>query len=52
MYLPSVDVMGSFSKLETIDNFMCPQLETRCERESGLKWFKVSHIPHICINYR
>ncbi|KAL1150907.1 hypothetical protein V6Z11_A09G005800 [Gossypium hirsutum] len=52
MYLPSVDVMGSLSKLETIDIFMCPQLETRCERESGPEWSKISHIPHICINYR
>nr|KJB33286.1 hypothetical protein B456_006G005700 [Gossypium raimondii] len=47
MYLPSVDVMGSFSKLETIDNFMCHQLETRCEKESGPEWSKISHIPHI-----
>ncbi|XP_052875030.1 uncharacterized protein LOC108455676 [Gossypium arboreum] len=52
MYLPSVDAMGSLSKLETIDIFMCPQLETRCERESGPEWSKISHIPHICINYR
>ncbi|TYG52158.1 hypothetical protein ES288_D09G005700v1 [Gossypium darwinii] len=52
MYLPSVDVMGSFSKLETIDDFMCHQLETRCEKESGPEWSKISHIPHICTNYR
>ncbi|KAB2011206.1 hypothetical protein ES319_D09G005000v1 [Gossypium barbadense] len=52
MYLPSVDVMGSFSKLETIDDFMCYQLETRCEKESGPEWSKISHIPHICTNYR
>ncbi|TYH81365.1 hypothetical protein ES332_D03G195500v1 [Gossypium tomentosum] len=52
MYLPSVDVMRSLSKLKTIDILMCPQLETRCERESGPEWSKISHIPQIIINGR
>ncbi|MBA0794987.1 hypothetical protein Gohar_019267, partial [Gossypium harknessii] len=50
MYLPSVDVMRSLSKLEIILILDCPLLETRCERESGPEWSKISHIPHVSIN--
>ncbi|MFQ6625042.1 hypothetical protein Gotur_003579, partial [Gossypium turneri] len=50
MYLPSVDVMRSLSKLERIHIQGCPQLKTRCERESGPEWSKISHIPHVFIN--
>ncbi|XP_040967995.1 putative disease resistance protein At3g14460 [Gossypium hirsutum] len=35
MYLPSVDVMRSLSRLQEISIAYCPQLETRCERERG-----------------
>ncbi|KAG4128150.1 hypothetical protein ERO13_D09G004150v2 [Gossypium hirsutum] len=49
--LEDLNIWG-FSKLETIDDFMCHQLETRCEKESGPEWSKISHIPHICTNYR
>ncbi|TYH23519.1 hypothetical protein ES288_A03G019800v1 [Gossypium darwinii] len=50
MYLPSVDVMRSLSKLVRIDIENCPQSETRCERESGPEWSKISHIAQITIN--
>ncbi|MBA0794985.1 hypothetical protein Gohar_019265, partial [Gossypium harknessii] len=49
MYLPSVDVMRSLSKLKRIDIANCSQLETRCEKESGPEWSKISHIPRIYI---
>ncbi|TYH20620.1 hypothetical protein ES288_A05G444700v1, partial [Gossypium darwinii] len=35
MYLPSVDVMRSLSRLQEISIAYCPQLETRCKRERG-----------------
>ncbi|TYI34601.1 hypothetical protein ES332_A03G019500v1 [Gossypium tomentosum] len=47
MYLPSVDVMQSLSNLKTMDICKCPLLETRCERESGPEWSKISHITYI-----
>ncbi|PPS07280.1 hypothetical protein GOBAR_AA13354 [Gossypium barbadense] len=50
MYLPSVDVMRSLSKLQRIDIANCSRLETRCERGSGPEWSKISHIPRIYIN--
>ncbi|KAB2039025.1 hypothetical protein ES319_D03G184800v1 [Gossypium barbadense] len=52
MYLPSVDVMRSLSKLIRMNIKGCPLLETRCERESGPEWSKISHIPHVYINHR
>ncbi|XP_017640539.1 disease resistance protein RGA2-like [Gossypium arboreum] len=52
MYLPSVDVMRSLSKLKAIDIRGCPQLETRWKRQSGPEWSKISHIPIIYINGR
>ncbi|TYI34606.1 hypothetical protein ES332_A03G019900v1 [Gossypium tomentosum] len=52
MYLPPVDVMRSLSKLVRVDIENCPELETRCERESGPEWSKISHIPRIYINRR
>ncbi|KAL1109567.1 hypothetical protein V6Z11_D03G186100 [Gossypium hirsutum] len=52
MYLPSVDVMRSLSKLKAMSITRCPLLETRCERESGPEWSKISHIPHVYINHR
>ncbi|KAH1038129.1 hypothetical protein J1N35_039872 [Gossypium stocksii] len=52
MYLPSVDVMRSLSKLEQICINDCLRLMTRCERESGPEWSKISHIPRIYINDR
>ncbi|KAL7122811.1 hypothetical protein ACP275_01G067200 [Erythranthe tilingii] len=27
----------------------CPELERRCERETGADWHKISHIPHLQI---
>ncbi|MBA0678889.1 hypothetical protein Goari_020207, partial [Gossypium aridum] len=50
MYLPSVDVMRSLGKLKVLGIVGCPQLNTRCERESGPEWCKISHIPHVFIN--
>ncbi|KAA3464550.1 disease resistance protein RGA2-like [Gossypium australe] len=50
MYLPSVDVMRSLNKLEEISIGDCPQLRTRCKRESGPEWSKISHIPRIKFN--
>ncbi|KAK8361138.1 hypothetical protein V6Z12_A03G018700 [Gossypium hirsutum] len=47
MYLPSVDVMQSLSNLKTMDICKCPLLETRCERDSGPEWSKISHITYI-----
>ncbi|KAA3456454.1 disease resistance protein RGA2-like [Gossypium australe] len=52
MYLPPVDVMRSLSNLKTMYIVHCPQLETRCERESGTEWSKISHNPRISINFR
>ncbi|XP_052882059.1 putative disease resistance protein RGA3 isoform X1 [Gossypium arboreum] len=52
MYLPSVDVMRSLTKLERINILFCPKLKTRCKRESGPEWSKISHIPHISIKGR
>ncbi|KAH1038126.1 hypothetical protein J1N35_039869 [Gossypium stocksii] len=52
MYLPSVDVMRSLSKLGQICIKDCLRLETRCERESGPELSKISHIPRIYINDR
>ncbi|PPR85085.1 hypothetical protein GOBAR_AA35606 [Gossypium barbadense] len=51
MYLPSVDVMRSLSRLQEISIAYCPQLETRCKRERGPERYKISHIPLITINY-
>ncbi|KAG8501330.1 hypothetical protein CXB51_003512 [Gossypium anomalum] len=52
MYLPSVQVMRCLSKLQEICILYCPQLETRCDRESGPEWSKISHIPQMYINDR
>ncbi|MBA0794988.1 hypothetical protein Gohar_019268, partial [Gossypium harknessii] len=49
MYLPSVDVMRSLSKLESIFILCCPQLGTKCERESGPEWSKISHIRGVFV---
>ncbi|TYH20617.1 hypothetical protein ES288_A05G444400v1 [Gossypium darwinii] len=46
MYLPSVDVMRSLSKLNEISIADCPQFETKSELS------KISHIPRIYINYQ
>ncbi|XP_016704749.2 uncharacterized protein [Gossypium hirsutum] len=50
MYLPSVDVMRSLSRLIAMSIKGCPLLEPRCERESGPEWSKISHLPLVLIN--
>ncbi|TYH81368.1 hypothetical protein ES332_D03G195800v1 [Gossypium tomentosum] len=50
MYLPSVDVMRSLSRLIAMSIKGCPLLEPRCERESGPEWSKISHLRLVLIN--
>ncbi|GLU09308.1 hypothetical protein SLE2022_261740 [Rubroshorea leprosula] len=46
-YLPSAQAMQGLSKLQRLDIFECPELKGRCAKETGLEWFKISHIPCI-----
>ncbi|KAG5226351.1 disease resistance protein [Salix suchowensis] len=43
-----VQSLSNLSQL-TIDN--CPELAKRCKKEKGEDWPKISHIPHITINW-
>ncbi|GKV31550.1 hypothetical protein SLEP1_g40229 [Rubroshorea leprosula] len=49
-HLPSVEFIRCLSKLKFLEILECPKLETRCCKESGLEWYKISHIPTIRIN--
>ncbi|GKU99316.1 hypothetical protein SLEP1_g12184 [Rubroshorea leprosula] len=49
-YLPSAQAMQRLSKLQHLGIFRCPELEGRCAKETGLEWFKISHIPNIQID--
>ncbi|GKV38010.1 hypothetical protein SLEP1_g45968 [Rubroshorea leprosula] len=48
-YLPSAQAMQRLSKLQNLKIVRCRELEGRCEKETGLEWFKISHIPKIHI---
>ncbi|GLU17205.1 hypothetical protein SLE2022_335940 [Rubroshorea leprosula] len=46
-YLPSAQAMQRLSKLQNLLIFCCRELQGRCEKETGLEWFKISHVPNI-----
>ncbi|GKU99318.1 hypothetical protein SLEP1_g12186 [Rubroshorea leprosula] len=48
-YLPSAQAMQRLSKLQYLHSFGCPELKGRCAKETGLEWFKISHIRYIII---
>ncbi|GLT37345.1 hypothetical protein SLA2020_116670 [Shorea laevis] len=48
-YLPSAQAMQRLSKLQNLRIIECRELEGRCEKETGLEWFKISHVPNIQI---
>ncbi|GLU09302.1 hypothetical protein SLE2022_261680 [Rubroshorea leprosula] len=48
-YLPSAQAMERLSKLQNLRIIRCQELEGRCEKETGLEWFKISHVPNIHI---
>ncbi|GKV49659.1 hypothetical protein SLEP1_g56398 [Rubroshorea leprosula] len=50
-YLPSAQAMQRLSKLQYLQIFECPELKGRCAKETGLEWFKISHIPNIQIDH-
>ncbi|GKU99311.1 hypothetical protein SLEP1_g12179 [Rubroshorea leprosula] len=50
-YLPSAQAMQGLSKLQNLRISECPELKGRCAKETGLEWFKISHIPNIEIDY-
>ncbi|GLT99182.1 hypothetical protein SLE2022_166370 [Rubroshorea leprosula] len=49
-HLPSAESIRHLSKLKFLKILECPELETRCRKESGSEWHKISHIPTIRIN--
>ncbi|GLU09304.1 hypothetical protein SLE2022_335980 [Rubroshorea leprosula] len=49
-YLPSAQAMQRLSKLQRLMISKCPELKGRCAKETGLEWFKISHIPIIHID--
>ncbi|GLT37488.1 hypothetical protein SLA2020_118020 [Shorea laevis] len=49
-YLPSAQAMQRLSKLQNLIIEACPELEGECAKETGPQWFKISHIPCICID--
>ncbi|GLU17198.1 hypothetical protein SLE2022_335890 [Rubroshorea leprosula] len=49
-YLPSAQAMQRLSKLQCLRIYECPELKERCAKETGLEWFKISHIPYIEIH--
>ncbi|GKU99313.1 hypothetical protein SLEP1_g12181 [Rubroshorea leprosula] len=49
-YLPSAQAMQRLSKLQNLLIVHCRELEGRCEKETGLEWFKISHVPNIEIH--
>ncbi|KAJ6735193.1 hypothetical protein OIU79_002292 [Salix purpurea] len=46
------DGLQSLSNLNHLIIHNCPELEKRCKKEKGEDWPKISHIPHIKINFR
>ncbi|GLU17207.1 hypothetical protein SLE2022_335950 [Rubroshorea leprosula] len=50
-YLPSAQAMQRLSKLQYLRILECPELTGRCAKETGLEWFKISHIPDIQIDF-
>ncbi|GKV49777.1 hypothetical protein SLEP1_g56509 [Rubroshorea leprosula] len=50
-YLPSAQAMQRLSKLQRLTIFECPELKGRCAKETGLEWFKISHIPIIRMDF-
>ncbi|XP_065872263.1 putative disease resistance RPP13-like protein 1 [Euphorbia lathyris] len=49
--LQSLPEEGLPSSLSSLSIFLCPQLEQRCQRETGNEWEKISLIPHVNINF-
>ncbi|GLT37491.1 hypothetical protein SLA2020_118040 [Shorea laevis] len=49
-YLPSAQAMQCLSKLQNLLIMSCGELQGRCEKETGLEWFKISHVPNIQIH--
>ncbi|GLU17197.1 hypothetical protein SLE2022_335880 [Rubroshorea leprosula] len=43
-YLPSAQAMHRLSKLQSLGIINCLELKERCAKETGLEWFKISHI--------
>ncbi|GKV51735.1 hypothetical protein SLEP1_g58360 [Rubroshorea leprosula] len=46
-YLPSAQAMQRLSKLQYLQTSGCPEFKERCAKETGLEWFKISHIRYI-----
>ncbi|GLT60469.1 hypothetical protein SLA2020_332330 [Shorea laevis] len=46
-YLPSAQAVQRLSKLQNLLLIHCRELRGRCEKETGLEWFKISHVPNI-----
>ncbi|GLT37349.1 hypothetical protein SLA2020_116700 [Shorea laevis] len=49
-YLPSTQAMQRLSKLQSLRISNCRELRGRCEKKTGLEWFKISHVPNIQIH--
>ncbi|GLT37350.1 hypothetical protein SLA2020_116710 [Shorea laevis] len=49
-YLPSAQAMQRLSKLQILQIRGCRGLQGRCEKETGLEWFKISQVPNIYIS--
>ncbi|GKV38990.1 hypothetical protein SLEP1_g46836 [Rubroshorea leprosula] len=49
-HLPSAEAIRCLSKLTFLYISDCPELEIKCDKERGLEWRKISHIPTIRIN--
>ncbi|KAJ6734179.1 hypothetical protein OIU79_001436 [Salix purpurea] len=46
------DGVQSLSNLSQLTIDKCPELAKRCKKEKGEDWPKISHIPHIRINWK
>ncbi|GKU99312.1 hypothetical protein SLEP1_g12180 [Rubroshorea leprosula] len=49
-YLPSAQAMHRLSKLQNLLISGSRELRRRCEKKTGLEWFKISHVPNIQID--